>query len=118
MIFEDYKTRFNKENAFFEDQKKIIIHGVAEGHHKIQLQKETFLACYKNYKSSRLIFSFGIRTYPNFSEGIDQSFTLIFEPLPNDCTNFNLQSVPDGGSWKVYDFDRNKEDVYIFSISE
>lgn len=96
----------------FREEGQVIIHGYAAGHQKIQLQKETALGCYDNFTSSKLIFSFGIATYPEYSEGIDQSFTLIFEQLPDDCTSFNLQSVPDGGSWNVYDFERNKEDLY------
>ena len=99
-----------------KEEGQVLIHGYASGHQIIQIQKETALACYKNFKSSKLLVSFGIATYPEFSEGFDLRFTLIFEPLPNDCTSFNLQSVPESGSWKAYDFERNEEDIYYHSI--
>lgn len=115
--FEFYKSRFSEEYAFVEDKKKVIIHGIAKGQQKIQLQKNTFICCYKHQYECVLLFHYGIPVYPDFKEGVNQHFILIFEGLPEDCETFHLQSVPeDGGTWKVYDFQRNEEEVNLFYL--
>lgn len=112
-----YKSRFSEEYAFLEDKKKVIIHGFARGHQKIQLQKKTFISCYKQQYDCILLFHFGIPIYPNLKEGENQPFIMVFEGLPEDCKIFHLQSVPkDGGNWKVYDFKRSPDDMYRFEI--
>lgn len=97
-------------------ERQVIIQGFAPGNQKIQIQKITALACFKNHIESKLLFSYGIPTHPKSLEGEDQKFMLIFEKLPEDCTNFNLQSVPESGCWISYDFIRNDEDVYYLTI--
>jgi len=116
--FEYFKTRFTEEYAFLEDKKKVIIQGYAPGHQIIQLQRNTAITCYKNQYKCHLLFHLGIPVYPDYLEGEDLHFILVFEGLPEDCKEFNLQSVPTSGTWKCYDFERREEDVYTFYISE
>lgn len=114
-MFEYYKSRFSEEYAFLEDKKKVIIHGFARGHQKIQLQKKTVITCYKHQYECILLFHYGIPVYPEVKEGLNQHFVLVFEGLPEDCETFHLQSIPeDGGTWRVYDLERNEEDCYAF----
>lgn len=112
--FEYYKSRYIEEYTFLEDKKKVIIRGFASGYQKIQLQKNTTITCYKNQYECILLFHYGISVYPEYREGEDLHFILVFEGLPDDCETFHLQSIPeDGGTWKVYDYERNEEDIYI-----
>jgi hypothetical protein len=99
-----------------KEERQVLIHGIAKGFQRIQIHKNPHLVCYKNHIELRLLFSYGIPTYPEFSEGVDQKFTLIFESLPEDCTSFYFQSVPESGTWISYDFERNDEDVYFLTI--
>lgn len=114
---EYYKSRFTEEYAFLEDKKKVIIHGFAKGHQKMQLQKKISITCYKHQYECILLFHYGIPVYPKYKEDVNQHFTLVFEGLPDDCKTFHLQSVPESGTWKVYDFERNEEDVYRLLIT-
>ena len=111
-----YKTRFSEEYAFLEEQKKVIIHGIARGFQKIQLQKYTAITCYKNQYECTLLFHLGIPIYPEFLEDENIRFTLVFEGLPDNCKSFHLQSFPESGCWKSYDFERNEDDVYTFYV--
>lgn len=104
------------ELIVLKEERQVILQGIAKGNQLIQLHGSTTITCYKNHIASKLLFSFGIPTYPEFSEGKDQKFTLIFESLPEDCTSLYYQSVPTGGVWRCYEFERNDEDVYFFEI--
>ena len=114
--FEKGKVDLLSELLVIKEESQVMLQGFAKGNQIIQLQNSTTLTCYKNHLTSRVLFSFGIPTYPEFSEGIDQKFTLIFESLPEDCSSFYYQSVPTSGTWRCYEFDRNMEDAYIFEI--
>lgn len=114
--FEKGKVKLPPNLLVLKEERQVILKGIAKGNQIIQLQKSTTITCYKNHVASKLLFSFGIPTYPEFSEGYDQKFTLIFESLPEDCTNLFYQSVPNSGGWRCYEFDRNNEDVYFFEI--
>ena len=114
--FEKGKVEVTSELPVLKQEGQVILQGTAKDFKEIQIHECTHLVCYKNHKESKLLFSFGISTFPKFSEGTDQDFTLIFEGLPDDCTEFYYQSVPSGGTWRTYDFTRNVEDIYKLEI--
>ena len=114
--FESGKVKLPSDLLVLKEERQVILKGIAKGFQRIQIHKNPHLVCYKNHKESKLLFAYGISTHPEFSEGIDQKFTLIFEGLPEDCTNFYYQSVPTSGTWRSYDFDKNYEDAYILQI--
>jgi hypothetical protein len=114
--FERGKVELPSDLLVLKEERQVILQGIAKGYQIIQLQKSTTLTCYKNHIASKLLFSYGIPTYPEIQEGEDQKFTLIFESLPEDCTSFYFQSLPEGGTWISYDFERNDKDLYFLII--
>lgn len=110
------KLELPSDLLVLKQEGQVILKGIAKEFQKIQIHNNTHLVCYKNHLESKLLFSFGIPTYPKIAEGNYQIFTLIFESLPEDCTDFYFQSVPNCGTWRSYDFSRNAEDIYKLEI--
>ena len=82
----------------------------------MRIWKSTFLKANNSEKVSKMIMNHNISTFPKWTK-IDtnklNTFTLIFEGLPKDCTSFDLieDALEDGG-FLYKTIQRTYNDVY------
>ncbi|MFD2517039.1 hypothetical protein [Salinimicrobium flavum] len=90
-----------------------IIHGFAPGLQKISIHPDTFLISRIMGERLKLLFAFGVPLHPQWIEGTDQCFTLVFESLPEDCEHFHFSERPDeAGGLHISAIPRSLNDVY------
>lgn len=94
-------------------QGQTVIHGFAPGLQKISIDPGTVLITRVMGERLKILFAFGIPLYPEFIEGTDQSFVIIFEALPEDCEHFHISEKPDeAGGFHLSAIARRPDDVY------
>ena len=82
----------------------------------MRIWKSTFLKPNNTEKVSKMILNHNISTFPKWTKintNKMNSFTLIFESLPDECTSFDLieDALEDGG-FHFKNIKRNFNDVY------
>ncbi len=82
----------------------------------MRIWKSTFLQPNNTKKVSKMIMNHNISTFPKWTKintNKMNSFTLIFESLPQECTSFDLieDALEDGG-FHYKNIKRNFKDVY------
>ena len=107
-------------SIFPKAEKQTIIH--CKSHHnsyflqKIRIWRSTFLRPKGSYQDCRLIGTYNIAYYPDWTLVKPHSthyFTLIFEGLPSDCNSFDLEEdITEEGGFFVSNISRNESDIY------
>ena len=86
----------------------------------IRIWQSTFLVCYHTGHRSELVHAEGITYAPYWMrvpENMPMEFTLVFAPLPRECTVFDLMEViPQPGGFHVPSIARNSRDLYHVEI--
>ena len=82
----------------------------------MRIWKSTFLQPNNTQKVSKMIMNHNISTFPKWTKintNKMNTFTLIFESLPKECTSFDLieDALEDGG-FHYKNIKRNFKDVY------
>lgn len=87
---------------------------------QVRIWPSTFLIPKDSSSTSRLLQTFNISFYPEWTEIKPHKiheFTLIFEGLPKDCTAFDLvEEIPEPGGFYVVGIARNPSDVYHIEL--
>lgn len=82
----------------------------------LRIWKSTFLKPNNTDKVSKMILNHNISTFPKWTKintNKMNSFTLIFESLPKECTSFDLiEDALEDGSFHFKNIKRNINDVY------
>jgi hypothetical protein len=114
-ICEDLKEKLNPEQ-----EGQIVIHFQYKCMEPLgtwlRAWKTTYLFdCHSSHKSE-LVHVENIPMYPDSATihyGKFFSFTLIFSPLPKDCTHFDLKEIiPEAGGFFFNNISRNESDIY------
>jgi hypothetical protein len=106
----------------FEEVGMVIVHCFfsAPVNAKIRISRSAILFDLDTGNSTRLIHAMNIPVAPEWKRvkaGTLMSFTLIFAPLPEKCTLFDLVEHDRGTTGlNVTGISRNKQDVYNLSI--
>ncbi len=86
----------------------------------IRIWQSTFLICYHTGHRSELLHAEGITYAPYWMrvpENASMEFTLVFAPLPRECTVFDLiEVIPQPGGFHVSGIARNSRDLYHVDI--
>ncbi len=105
-------------------EKQVIIHGTIYGDNRgvfsARLWPTIYIIPQGTNDRYKLLHHFNIALYPQWQPiqpGKTLRFTLIFEGLPANCTNFDLLEIIDEPrGFEVRNINRNKEDVYFVVI--
>jgi len=105
-------------------EKQVIVHCIAAANPrygcKLRLWKSIVLIPKESTKKCQLIQSFNIALYPVWQHilpGKLLHFTLIFEGLPKDCSQFDLvEMIPEPDGFEIRNITRNELDVYHLSF--
>lgn len=86
----------------------------------IRIWRTTFLVCYHTGHRSELLHAEGIAYAPEWMrvpQNSPMEFTLVFAPLPRDCSAFDLvEVIPQPGGFHVPGIVRNSRDLYHVDI--
>lgn len=87
----------------------------------IRIWKTTYLFAHRSSHKSLLLHAENITLFPLWT-GVEankmHSFTLIFSPLPKNCSSFDLiEKIPESGGFEVLNITRNEMDVYKVKIA-
>lgn len=97
-----------------QEERQVIVHIYSDIFSRIRIWPTTFLICLQTGIRSKLIHSENIGRFPNWSFiRPNESFTLVFEGLPDACSQFDLvEEIPEPGAFVVRGIGRNELDVY------
>jgi len=112
------------EQVQTEVEKQVIVHGLVPAKPQIgqsmRLWKSIVLIPHNTTKRCQLIQSFNIALYPQWqyvAPGKSHHFTMIFEGLPKDCSEFDLiEIIPEPYGFEIRNIQRNELDVYHLSF--
>ena len=86
----------------------------------IRIWRSTCLVCYDTGHRSELLHADGIVLAPHWMPvlpGTAALFTLVFAPLPRECSAFDLvEDIPQAGGFHVAGIGRNRRDMYEVAI--
>ena len=86
----------------------------------MRIWKSTFLQPNNTQKVSKMIMNHNISTFPKWTKintNKINTFTLIFERLPKECTSFDLiEDALEDGSFHYKNIKRNFKDIYQIII--
>jgi hypothetical protein len=86
----------------------------------IRIWRSTYLVCYDTGHRSELLHADGIAIAPQWMPvlpGAAAMFTLVFAPLPKECSVFDLvEDIPQAGGFHVAGIGRNRRDMYEVRI--
>ena len=82
--------------------------------------RSTYLVCYDSGHRSELLHADGIAIAPQWMPvlpGAAAVFTLVFAPLPKECSAFDLvEDIPQAGGFHVAGIRRNRRDMYEVAV--
>ena len=108
----------SSQQGIVEEQRAVVVHCsfIPDEDCRIQLAQDAVLHDHGSQHKSRLLYmeGLGIPAIPQLMiKDRTVRFTLYFEPLPADCTMFNLSmALEDGQSLVAVDVPRLRKDVY------
>ncbi len=86
----------------------------------IRIWRSTYLVCYDTGHRSELLYADGIAIAPQWMPvlpGAAAMFTLVFAPLPKECSAFDLiEDIPQPGGFHVAGIGRNRRDMYEVGV--
>lgn len=86
----------------------------------IRIWRSTYLVCYDTGHRSELLHADGIAVAPQWMPVLPGSaamFTLVFAPLPKECSAFDLvEDIPQAGGFHVAGIGRNRRDMYEVGV--
>ena len=86
----------------------------------IRIWRSTYLVCYDTGHRSELLHADGISIAPQWMPvlpGAAAMFTLVFAPLPKECSAFDLiEDIPQAGGFHVAGIGRNRRDMYEVGV--
>jgi len=86
----------------------------------IRIWRSTYLVCYDTGHRSELLHADGIAIAPQWMPvlpGAAALFTLVFAPLPKECSAFDLiEDIPQPGGFHVAGIGRNRRDMYEVGV--
>lgn len=86
----------------------------------IRIWRSTYLVCYDSGHRSELLHADGIAIAPQWMPvlpGAAAVFTLVFAPLPKECSAFDLvEDIPQAGGFHVAGIRRNRRDMYEVAV--
>ena len=86
----------------------------------IRIWRSTYLVCYDTGHRSELLYADGIAIAPQWMPvlpGAAALFTLIFAPLPKECSAFDLiEDIPQAENFHVAGIGRNRRDMYEMGV--
>ena len=92
----------------------------SQGFNLIRIWQSTFLVCRQTGHRSELLYADGIAIAPQWMPvlpGAAAVFTLVFAPLPKDCSAFDLiEDIPRAGGFHVSGIGRNERDLYEVGV--
>jgi hypothetical protein len=82
---------------------------------RLRIWQSTYLVCRQTRHRSSLVHAEGIPFMPTWMSAVacTTTFTLVFTPLPDGCTSFDLlEEIPESGGFHVPGIRRNGRDLY------
>jgi len=105
--------------AATEVERQVIVHakvGIGNSVMGIRIWASTFLIPHEGGNKSKLLNTENITIFPQWmTVGYKpwHHFTLIFEGLPRNCTQFDLiEQIPESGGFEARSIPRNASDIY------
>ena len=115
----------NETETVIAEEGQVIVHCFIKADafiEKVRIWQSTFLIDNDSSHKSKLIFADNIKVYPDWTDVAFMQniyFTLIFSPLPKNCSLFHLlEDIPENGGFKTSHIKRNKTDVYQVDLSD
>lgn len=107
-----------EEKEQLAEENQTVVHCICGQDAAYRIWPSTFLIEHSTQRKAKLITSYNISLYPNWTlKNKGEKFTLIFEGLNRKCVVFDLKEIiPQDGGFEVNNIIRNTTDVYTLTI--